>query len=356
MRAPQYSRNPKEIFSPKFIVNPFPLYKRLREKAPISEIGNSGFHLITSWDLVREVLKREQEFSANLLGVLYRSAEGVPACFNLSETGALSVIATADGDDHARHRKILAPALTKKAVAEYECYVRDIVIEEIEELLFYRGGSCVHTIEKIPALVIGKLLGLPLTESAKFIQWSMIGGLMLAGEISASELEFLSRETNEMKNYLLEKFESSLLHKEGKQTLLALLREACDEEEITKEEAIGIAIILFGAGGESTSAVMGSAIFHLASLPDIQKKLRENNQLIDIFIEEIIRFSPPFKFHYRSVRAKCMLGGYDLAIGDKLLLSWDSVGHRFLDPVIEEITPSSRGILMYLIRDFAKIA
>ena len=325
MRAPHYSKNTNEIFSPEFINNPFPLYAHLRVEKPISEIGDSGFFLVTSSEFIREILKREEDFSANLVGVLYKTSEGFPGSFDFPDTGATSVIATADGEDHARHRKILSPAFTQQALVKFENYIRDIAQAGLNELLFDRGGSCIQFIEKIPALAVAKLLGLPCGESDQFTKWAMIGGCMLAGEVSAKELENLARETAVMKSYLSMHFDQSQsLDSTISKPLLKLLHSECNEGTITKDEAIGISVILFGAGGESTSALMGSCIFYLASLPKIQEELRSNLQLIDKFIEEVIRLSPPFKFHYRSVRSSCKIGSYDFSPGQKLMLSWDS--------------------------------
>ena len=75
MQVPQYSLDPQSIFKSEFIYNPFPILASLRKNSPISSIGNSGFHLISSFELIQEVLEREAEFSANLKGVLYRSDE-----------------------------------------------------------------------------------------------------------------------------------------------------------------------------------------------------------------------------------------------------------------------------------------
>ena len=324
MLAPQYSLDPQSIFKSEFIYNPFPILASLRKNSPISSIGNSGFHLISSFELIQEVLEREAEFSANLKGVLYRSDEGNPDCFDLSETGALDVIATADGADHARHKKVLADAFTTKSVMQYENYIRQIANQEIEKIKDNGGGSCVATIEKIPALVIAKLIGLPDTEYDDFMRWIMIGGSILAGEISAEGLHYLAVETEKMSRYLFEKFDLLQNPNLRDQSLLSVLRGAFENGNITQEEAIGIAIILFGAGGESTSALMGSTIYHLASNPDLQNELRIDNKLIIPFIEEVIRMSPPFKFHYRYVKSDCSLGGYKISSGDKLLLSWDS--------------------------------
>ena len=134
MRAPQYSLDPQSIFKSEFIYNPFPILASLRKNSPISSIGNSGFHLISSFGLIQEVLGRGADFSANLKGVLYRSDEGNPDCFDLSETGALDVIATADGADHARHKKVLADAFTTKSVMQYENYIRQSANQEIEKI------------------------------------------------------------------------------------------------------------------------------------------------------------------------------------------------------------------------------
>ena len=323
MRATQYSPDPQSIFKSEFIYNPFPILASLRMNSPISSIGNSGFHLISSFELIQEVLEREADFSANLKGVLCRSHDGTPDCFDLSETGALDVIATADGADHSRHKKVLADAFTTKSVMQYENYIRKIANQEIQKIKV-NGGGCVATIEKIPAMVIAKLIGLPDSEYDDFIRWIMIGGSILAGEISAEGLHNLAVETENMSRYLFEKFDLLQNPNFRDQSLLSVLRCAFENGNITQEEAIGIVIILFGAGGESTSALMGSTIYHLASNPDLQKELRIDNRLIIPFIEEVIRMSPPFKFHYRYVNSDCSLGGYKISSGDKLLLSWDS--------------------------------
>jgi len=50
---------------------------------PLARIGDSGFHTVANWSLIEEALGREQDFSANLTGVLYRGADGHPDCFAL---------------------------------------------------------------------------------------------------------------------------------------------------------------------------------------------------------------------------------------------------------------------------------
>ncbi len=307
------------------MIDPFPLFDRLRTQSPISQIGDTGFHLITSWELINEVLKRDVDFSSNLTGVLYKTSNGSPASFNFPDTGAVNVIATADGLDHARQRKILLPGFTRASVALYEEFILESVRMEVDSLLVSKQGSCIPLIEKIPAAVIGKILGLPICDLQKFSRWSMIGGLMLAGEVQAEKLEYMASQTEEMTSYLTDQFDRSFDQACSQEhAIINVLCKAFKKGELSKQEAIGTLIILFGAGGESTSALIGSAIFYFSNFPELQKELRENKNLISVYIEEVARLQPPFKFHYRSVISNCSLGGYEIFANEKLLLSWDS--------------------------------
>ncbi len=81
---------------------------------------------------------------------------------------------------------------------------------------------------------------------------------------------------------------------------------------------------MFGAGGESTAALIGSAARRLAQDPALADQLRAHPELISRYVEEVVRLEPPFKFHYRAVRRACELGGAELAPGDRLMLCWAS--------------------------------
>jgi cytochrome P450 len=107
-------------------------------------------------------------------------------------------------------------------------------------------------------------------------------------------------------------------------TLLDALARGVREGRVLEEQALGIAIILFGAGGESTAALLGSAVRLLAERPALADRLREDPGRVPRFVEEVVRLEPPFKFHYRLVRRRCGLAGYDLDAGDRLMLAWAS--------------------------------
>ena len=81
-------------------------------------------------------------------------------------------------------------------------------------------------------------------------------------------------------------------------------------------------ITLFSAGGESTASLIGSAAHVLASRPDIQQQVRENPELLGAFLEEVLRYEPPFRGHYRHVVNDTTLCGVNLDAGSRLVLLW----------------------------------
>ena len=139
-------------------------------------------------------------------------------------------------------------------------------------------------------------------------------------------LSRLALETGRMVEYLGVHFDAAMKAPlEGPDSpLLHALARGVHGGSIDRQQALGIAVVMFGAGGESTAALIGSVIRAVAENPDIAQTLRHEPDKISNFIEEIIRLEPPFKFHYRAVRSKCQLGEADLEPGDRLMLVWAS--------------------------------
>lgn len=334
-RAPRYAEDPREILGAAAMADPQTLYARLRRDAPLARIGDTGVHTVATWALVEEALGREADFSANLTGVLHSSADGEPAVFELPSTGATDVIATADEPDHGVHRALAQPRLDARRIAQMEPLVRRWARDALAPWLAAGGGDVVPIAERVPALAVAHVLGLPEDDVSRFRVWAMMGGDMLAGEADAERLGFLAHETAAMAAYLGEHFDRAAADPDPDPDapLLHALALGVAAGRIPREAAIGIAIVMFGAGGESTAALLGSAMRVLAESPDLADRLRADPALVPRFVEEIVRLEPPFNFHYRVVRRDCRFGGYELAEGDRLMLLWASANR---DPAIHE--------------------
>jgi cytochrome P450 len=346
MRAPLYSSRPDELFDPASIDDPHPLFARLRASRPLSRIAETGVHLVATWDGIEEVLRREADFSANLTGMLMRSAQGEPTVVPLPPSAATQVIATADEPRHAVHRAIARPRLAPAEVPKLEAPMRRWVRDAVHAWLARGAGDFVPIAERVPARVVARVLGLPEDDVPRFRKWAMMGGDILAGDLDAERFAFLADENAAMSRYLGEHLDAAVAHPpEGADApglrsgadapLLHALARGVRDGRIDREEAIGIAVVMFGAGGESTAALIGSVVRRLAERPDLARELAAHPGRIPRFVEEVVRLEPPFKFHYRAVRRECKLAGFALRPGDRLMLLWASANRdasRIEDP------------------------
>jgi cytochrome P450 len=326
LRAPLTSAAAEQIFDASLIDSPHAFYARLRRESPVSRVGETGVHLLATWDLIEEALARERDFSANLTGLLVRDAEGMPAVFELPGSAAMQVIATADDPEHTVHRALAQPRLAARPIAALEPRLRGWTRDALVPWLAAGGGDFVPIAELIPARAIAHVLGLPDGDVQRFRQWAMMGGDMLAGDVSPAQMLEFATETDAMAQYLGGHLDAApaSTELEADAPLLCALARGVRDGAIDRQHAIGIAIVMFGAGGESTAALIGSCMHALAQRPELADKLRGDPALIPRFVEEIVRLEPPFKFHYRAVRRECSLGGFDLEPGDRLMLLWAS--------------------------------
>ena len=326
MRAPLYSSNPNELFEPATIADPQRLYARLRSEAPLARVAESGVHLVATWDLVEEALARESDFSAHLTGVLMRSPAGDPTIFPMPAVEDGGVIATADEPVHSVHRGVLQSRFSTRSVATLEEPVRRWSREAIRAWLDGGAGDFVPVAELVPARVVGDLLGLPEGDASRFRTWAMIGGDILAGNVDATRLGAVAAEAGKMAEYLGVHLDraGAELRRDDDAPLLHPLAAAVSDGRISREAAIGIAAVMFAAGGESTAALLGNMVRRLAEDPDTARRLRESPELVPRFVEEVARFDPPFNFHYRVVRRRCELAGFELRPDDRLMLLWGS--------------------------------
>jgi cytochrome P450 len=71
-----------------------------------------------------------------------------------------------------------------------------------------------------------------------------------------------------------------------------------------------------------TTSLLGNAARILAERPDLQEQLRRHPELVEKFVEEVLRREPPFRHHLRSARHDTTLGGVDIPADATVLLLW----------------------------------
>ena len=316
-----------ELLDADTLEDPYPLFARLRAEAPVAQIDDTGVWMVTSWARVEEAVLRDDDFSANLTGLLYTDERGDAAIFDLGAVAAAAgaVIATADEPDHAVHRAAVAPGLVAREIAQLESAIRQWTGERTQQLVREGGGDYVAAVaEAIPTRVVARLLEAADEDLERLQRWGMTGGDMLAGTTTPAQMAALGVGTGEMAAYLAAKLGETAPPPPGPPSLMARLRQAVHDGLFPEPVAVGIAVTLVGAGVESTASLIGSALRLLAERPGLQRTLRREPAKIGRFVEEALRLESPFRFHYRVVKRACRLGDAELQAGDRLMLAWSA--------------------------------
>jgi cytochrome P450 len=310
------------FFGSEAIQDPYPLYDRMRAEAPVHRIGDSVFYAVCGWDAVQEAVERVEDFSSNLTATMVFHEDGAVTPLDMGSPGApMHTLATADDPAHALHRKILLPHLSAKRVR----IIEEFAVQTAERLWEENVGDgqiewMSAIANRLPMMVVCKLLGLPDDDADKLIRLGYATTTLLDGIVTPEQLKQAGIAAMELSGYVLEHFEKASGKPES--GLMGDLAARCASGELEQLPALGIMLTLFSAAGESTASLLGSAAWILTDRPAVQRQLRENPELLGAFIEETLRFEPPFRGHYRHVWRDTTLGGIQVPANSHLLLMW----------------------------------
>lgn len=327
--------DPAEFFADAVIQDPYPLYARLREEGGVHRIGDSGFYLVSTWAAVTDAANRPQDFSSNLTGpITYSPQRGVAPLPMDGLGGPTHILATADDPSHAVHRKLMLSQFTAKHVREFEPH-----IVETFETLWARTGSADEVewmdavANRLPMMIVARLIGVPDDDSDQLARWGYASTQLLDGLLSEDGVNASMASLGELNDYIAEHLTAA--QADPADDLIGVLATACNQGHIDRFTAQMILISLFSAGGESTASLLGTAVTTLATDPDMQRRLRDEPNLMGAFIEETLRLEPSFRTHHRHVLRDTELNGHALPRDSRILLLWGSANRdsaQFDDP------------------------
>src|SRR6201997_73917 len=314
--------DPVQFFGAEALQDPYPLYDRMRAEAPVHRIGNSEFYAVCGWDAVIDAVNRVEDFSSNLSATMVYHEDGTIASFPMIEAGSPNhALATADDPAHAIHRKILLPHLSAKRVRIIEEFASHTADRLWDENLHEGRIEWMSAMaNRLPMMVVAKLLGLPATDVDNLIRLGFATTTLLDGVVTQAQLESAGAAAFELSTYVMEHFEKASATDEP--GLIPDMAARYASGEVDQAVAMGIMLTLFSAAGESTASLLGSAAWILADRPEIQKQVRDNPELLNAFIEEALRYEAPFRGHYRHVWRDTTLDGVDVPANAHLLLMW----------------------------------
>lgn len=304
------------------IADPYPFYGRLREEAPVWEVPGTGVFTVSTFDLVAEACSRVEDFSSNMLELLYRDDHGLPRKMSLGDDGP-QVLATADAPFHALHRSTVFPELVAKRMRALEPDVVAIADDCVTRALQADTVEFMEAIGNVvPITMISRLIGFQDWDLGQLLTAAFDSTSMLGSTLSLDELNALLARSAEVWAYIDQQIATAMAGPGD--DLLGAAARGVQDEVFDEFEATVMLQTLLSAGGESTTSLLGNSVRMLAEDQELQRHVRENPDQIPNFIEEALRLEAPFRFHMRSVPEDTSLGGVDVPSGATVLLLWGS--------------------------------
>lgn len=248
---------------------------------------------------------------------------------------------------HTRLRRLVSRAFTARKVEQLRAPVAELVDGLLEQL--DGGGDFVAAFAfPLPVAVIGELLGVPEVDRAAF-QPLVRDWTMVLDVFSPDVLTRANDAAEQIRTYLADLAQQR--RRDPQDDLIsALVAAAADGDRLSEDELITMAALLFAAGFETTTHLLGNGLVALLAHPDEADALRKNAELAPTAVEELLRFDSSVQLTGRTALADTEVAGVPIAEGDRLICYAGAANRdpeRFADPDRLDLTRRDGGPLSF---------
>jgi cytochrome P450 len=300
--------------------DPYPYFEKVRARCPVTREPFQHVFMVTGYDEAIAAYHDQAAFSN------CNSAIGPFARFPVPLEGddVTDVIETYrdqlpfgdqlpsfDPPKHTAQRGLLMRLITPKRLKENEEFMVVLADRQIDG--FHGAGACEYMgqyASPYTLLVIADLLGVPEEDHARFLEKLM-------------RKEHLSLEHSPL-SYLWDQFATYVeeCRREPRDDVLTGLALATfpDGSLPPVEDVTKIASNLFAAGQETTARLLGSALKVIGDRPGVQQQLRDDRDLVPVFVEEMLRLESPIKGTFRLAKVPTTIAGTEIPAGSTVMV------------------------------------
>src|SRR6266849_4295335 len=259
-----------DLTDPRFLSEPYPFYRLLRERAPVWR-SPTGLWVLSRHSDIAAVLK-DSRFGHDFEGKLSDPRERSDLLEEPVFRGLRLSMLVRDPPDHTRLRGLVAKAFTARRLEAMRPKI-EALVETLLDAVAPQGRMDVIAdfARPLPVLVICDLLGIPEADRPRFL-----GGYRVSGR-------------------------------------------ALDPTPMTREELADNIGLLFGAGHETTTHLIGNGLLALHRNPDEWRKLVAEPALAGNAVEELLRFDSSVQLTSRKAFEDVTLDGTILRRGESVM-------------------------------------
>lgn len=308
---------------PEAIADPFPVWKRLLEEAPVHRLGPVLF--VSRYSDVRRLLRdgvslsNRAQFEGTRVEAIMAGLTPEHAQAHL-EVSAFeqNFIARSDGEVHTRRRNIAHHAFSPRRVADMTAIVQGYTDELLDRIDPREPADLMAGLAYgLPLMVICDMLGVPAADREQIHTWSNLLGRNRGGD-DPDALMAAHGALGEFRDYVEVLIEEKRRHPGT--DLLSALMEAHDGERLSDEELKAMFVVLLFAGHETTSNLIAHGVVELQRHPDQWRALCDDPALAESAVEELLRWVSPVQFKGRVAVQPLQLGDQRVDPGDTVFL------------------------------------
>jgi cytochrome P450 len=335
---------------PEFRANPYPFYRQLRSVDPVHWSAFLGFWVLTRYTDCVAMLRDPRSSADPRDWASYEAVmQGVGEDRPLMQMQRRWMLLM-NPPDHTRLRTLVTKAFTPRVVEGLRPRIQEIVDSLLDQVQGARTMNVIADLAyPLPVIVIAEMLSVPAEDRDKFKGWSRD----LARTLDPITTPEILAAGDEATLAFLDYFGTLVAkrRKDPRDDLLSSLIAAEEQgDRLTEDELLATAILLFGAGHETTMNLIGNGLLALLRHPDQLEKLRNDPSLIHSAVEEFLRYDGSVQMTGRMALQDIEIGGKVIAKGQQAIIVLGAANRdpaQFPDPDRLDITRSDNRHIVF---------
>jgi cytochrome P450 len=313
----------------------YPLYRRLRELAPVHHTTNERLHrtwVVTSFDESMAVFRSAHAVNDPATAEIFNNG-GSGGAFYQTMRGMMVFL---ESGDHDRLRRLVIPSFTPRSIERLRPLTQKIADDLVDAVVADREMELVSQFAyPLPIKVIANILGVP--ESDHPLIEALAWDFARAGDLAALTPEIVRRGDDAAAGFAdyFGRMVEIRRTNPGDDVLSALAGAESDGDRLTGNEIVATAVLLMQAGHETTADLVGNAMVALFRHPDQLRLLQSDPQITKIAVEEFLRYDGSVQLNHRLLTEDMQVGPDKVQAGEVVAIFLGAANRdpaRFPDP------------------------
>ena len=313
---------------------PYPVYRQLRDEAPLHQGPVSGTWCLSRHADVVAALRQPEVFSSVamekllMMGGSRLGVRDLPALLRFSFRTRANPFKSAkpppglinsDPPVHDALRNVVNRGFTPRRIASWEPRMREIVKENMQSLRNDAPFDVVRQLAiPLPVTVIAEVLGVEAERQHDFKRWSDAFISFSSGAARGGGLAGILDPMGECRSYVRGVVRARREH--PAEDLISVLVDPERNETLDEAEVFGLILLLLVAGNETTTNLIGNTTLALLEHPETLEQVTAAPSQVPALLEETVRWDSPVQVIFRETTRGVELPSGEIPAGASVAL------------------------------------